>query len=65
MDLNINKKEIGPKISPARVHDDVANLPGVIEIVGTEYPKSPLMELMRRKRTATSGTDAQLKPPHR
>jgi hypothetical protein len=65
LDFNIQQEEIRPKISPARIHNDITNLPRVIEVVRAQHPKRPLMELSRGNRPSTSETDAKLKPPRR
>ncbi|MDQ0145761.1 hypothetical protein J2T23_001653 [Pseudarthrobacter niigatensis] len=65
MDLNINKKEIRPQIRPARIHNDITNLPGVIEIVRAHNPKSTAMVLMRRNCALSTQGDHKLKLAHR
>ncbi|CCQ47847.1 urease accessory protein ureD [Pseudarthrobacter siccitolerans] len=60
MHLNIQQKKIRPKISPARIHHDVANLPRVIEVVRSKNPKSALMELCGSDGPTSPSLDAEL-----
>ena len=45
-DFNIQNKKIRAKISPARINNDLANLPGVIQVVRPQHAKSTPMILM-------------------
>jgi hypothetical protein len=58
--VNIYEEQIAPKISPARIHDDVANLATPIQVMRPKYPQSALMKLMDGNGSASTLGDAQL-----
>ncbi|VXC24102.1 exported hypothetical protein [Arthrobacter sp. 8AJ] len=65
LDFNIEQEQVRPKISPARIHDHITNLPGVIEVMRPHNPQGTPMVLMLGKGSPTTNGDPKLKLAHR
>jgi hypothetical protein len=61
--FNVKQEKISPKVSPARIHHDIANLPGIIQIMGPQNAKSALVELAGSDGPIAAHCDAQLQSP--
>ncbi|GAA3403454.1 hypothetical protein GCM10011577_16890 [Pseudarthrobacter polychromogenes] len=63
LDFDIDQKQISPQICPARIHDHITNLPGVIKIVRAKHAKSTLMKLVPGNGPAAPLAEDKLQPP--
>jgi hypothetical protein len=65
LDFNIQQEQIRPKISPARIHNDITNLPRAIKIMRPHNPQGTPVVLMRSNGALTTDGDPKLKLAHR